>query len=233
MKLLRITYIAWIGLFLTGCLSHKTLDVEQAELSLEQYEAFLNSAVYGAMNSITGDPVLTRERHLDYFTIVTGNEKIARMIYDEAVKYNIPPELAFALAFSESRFNPYAVNENKNSTDRGLFQLNSKSFPNLREEDFFKIEINIPQGIAYLRYCLDMGGNEVTALAMYNAGPNRVNDSRTPKMTLNYISKIQSYRISLEEGIIPEDFGSQLIPLPEIKSIKNVTLLMAHRSKIN
>ena len=233
MKLLRYTYFGLIGLFLVGCMSHAGHDLEQAELSLDQYEAYLKSAVYGTMNSLNEDPSLTRKRHLEYFSIVTGNRNIARIIYDEAVKYNIPPELAFALAFSESSFNNNAVNENKNSIDRGLFQLNSRSFPNLKEEDFFNPEINVPLGIAYLRYCLDMGGNEVAALAMYNAGPNRVKDSRTPKMTLDYISKIQAYRISLEEGIIPEDFDSTLVPIPDIKSIKNVTLLMEQSGKIN
>ncbi|QEN09315.1 lytic transglycosylase domain-containing protein [Oceanispirochaeta crateris] len=233
MKLLRIIYFSWIVLLLSGCSSHKNADSEQAELTLDQYESYLKSAVYGTMNQVNEDPALTRERHIEYFTIVTGNRKIAKTIYDEAVKYNISPELAFALVFSESGFDPNAVNVNDNSVDRGLFQLNSKSFPNLKEADFFKPEINIPLGIAYLRYCLDMGGNEVAALAMYNAGPNRVKDSRTPKMTLDYIAKIQDLRISLEEGIIPDEFDSTVVPIPDIKSIKNVTLLMEQSGKIN
>jgi len=232
MNLLKITFIGWLGILLSSCLS-QTDYKNQNELSLDQYETYLRSSLYGSVNLDTGDPELSRSRHLEYFTIVTGDAKVARLIYDEAVKYDIAPELAFALAFSESGFNTRAENKNRGSVDRGLFQLNSNSFPNLNEEDFFKPEINIPLGIAYLRYCLDIGGNEVTALAMYNAGPNRVKDSRTPKMTLDYIAKIQSYRQNLEEGIIPDTFDPAGIPIPGVKSVKNVTLLMEQNRKIN
>jgi len=232
MNLLKITFFGLLGLFLSGCLSQSDFN-DQNELTLDQYENYLKNALYSSTRLETEDPGLARKRHLEYFTVVTGNAKVARLIYDESVKYNIAPELAFALAFSESGFNTNAVNTNRDSIDRGVFQLNSKSFPNLREEDFFKPEINIPLGIAYLRYCLDIGGNEVTALAMYNAGPNRVKDSRTPKMTLDYISKIQSFKTSLEEGIIPEVFDPSRIPIPGIKSVKNVTLLMEQSRKIN
>lgn len=233
MKLLKTTLSILTVLLLSGCLSQKSNETERSELSKAQYESYLKNAVYGNMNMETEDPVVTRDRHLEYFSIVSGDYDIARIIYDEAVKYNIDPELAFALVFNESRFNPNAINENRNSIDRGLFQLNSRSFPNLREQDFFDPEINIPLGVAYLRYCLDMGGNEVTALAMYNAGPNRVKDSRTPKMTLDYIHKIQNYKGSLEQGIIPDDFNPSIAPIPNSKSVKNVTLLMEQSRKIN
>jgi soluble lytic murein transglycosylase-like protein len=233
MKLLKLTLSILAVLALSGCLSQKSNESERSELSLDQYEAYLKNAVYGNMNMETEDPVITRERHLEYYSIVSGDYNIARIIYDEAIKYNIDPELAFALVFNESSFNPRAVNENRSSVDRGLFQLNSRSFPNLKEEDFFKPEINVPLGIAYLRYCLDIGGNEITALAMYNAGPNRVKDSRTPRMTLDYIHKIQNYKDSMAQGIIPEEFNPSIIPVPHSKSVKNVTLLMEQSRKIN
>lgn len=233
MKLLKLTLSILTVLALSGCLSQKSNESELSELSLDQYETYLKNAVYGNMNMETEDPVITRERHLEYFSIVSGDYNIARIIYDEALKYNIEPELAFALVFNESSFNPGAVNENRSSVDRGLFQLNSRSFPNLKEEDFFKPEINVPLGVAYLRYCLDIGGNEITALAMYNAGPNRVKDSRTPRMTLDYIHKIQKYKESMVQGIIPDDFNPSITPVPDSKSVKNVTLLMEQRRKIN
>ena len=68
---------------------------------------------------------------------------------------------------------------------------------------------------------------------MYNAGPNRVKDNRTPNMTLNYISKIQEYKGHLEQGLIPEDFSPDIIPVPDVKSTKNITLLMEQSGKIN
>ncbi|MDC7239130.1 MAG: transglycosylase SLT domain-containing protein [Spirochaetales bacterium] len=233
MKQLNLALLIAAVLFLSGCLSQSNYEDEAVELSQTQYETYLKSALYGSSKMETEDPVQTRKRHLEYFATVTGDYEIARLIYDESVKYNIQPELSFALVFNESSFNPNAVNQNRNSIDRGLFQLNSNSFPNLKEADFFKPEINVPLGVAYLRYCLDIGGNEVTALAMYNAGPNRVKDSRTPRMTLDYIHKIQSYRENLEQGIIPEEFNPAAIAVPDSKSVKNITLLMEQSQKIN
>ena len=232
MKILKISLFSWLSLLMTGCLS--TVPGEDSvDLSTAEYEAYLKSAVYGGMNQQGDDPFVTRLRHIEYYTVVTGDREVATLIYDEALMYNVEPELAFALAFAESGFKRYAVNENRSSVDRGLFQLNSRSFPNLKEEDFFDPEINVPLGIAYLRYCLDIGGNEVAALAMYNAGPNRVMDNRTPNMTLNYISKIQGYKGQLEQGFIPEDFTPGVIPAPDVKSVKNITLLMEQSGKIN
>lgn len=50
----------------------------------------------------------------------------------------------------------------------------------------------------YLSSCLERGGNEVVAMAMYNAGPGRVAKYGTPKMTLNYISRIQGFQKIIE-----------------------------------
>ena len=52
--------------------------------------------------------------------------------------------------------------------------------------------------MAYLRYCLDEGKNPVVALAMYNAGRTRVTERGTPRMTLDYISRILDYQRDLE-----------------------------------
>ena len=232
MNLLRIIYISALVMMLSGCLSTE-LEESRTVLAAEEYEAYLKNAVYGNMKTEGEDPFQTRQRHIEYYTVVTGDREVAKLIYDESCKYNIDPDLAFALAFSESSFRRYAVNENRNSIDRGIFQLNSRSFPNLKESDFFNPEINIPLGVAYLRYCLDIGGNEVAALAMYNAGPNRVKDNRTPNMTLDYIAKIQDYKGHLEQGLIPEDFTPGIIPVPDVKSLKNITLLMEQSGKIN
>ncbi|HKL85879.1 MAG TPA: lytic transglycosylase domain-containing protein, partial [Treponemataceae bacterium] len=105
--------------------------------------------------------------------------------------------LAFALAWEESRYQPKAVNKNPSSTDRGLFQLNNKAFPKLTEKDFFSIETNAKYGLSHLRYCIDLSGNEVAALAMYNAGTTKVRNDNTPKRTLDYVSRILSYRDGL------------------------------------
>lgn len=134
-----------------------------------------------------------------FYTSITEDRDVALAILQEADKNNIPLSLAFALAYAESRYKIRAINRNTNaSIDRGIFQLNNNSFPALVEEDFFDPYISAKYGMSHLRYCLDTAGNEVSALAMYNAGTNRVRNNGTPQMTLNYISNIQSYRQGLE-----------------------------------
>ena len=51
---------------------------------------------------------------------------IARTILSRAVDFNLPPKTMLGIALCESSLNPRAKNFNKNNTtDRGVFQLNS------------------------------------------------------------------------------------------------------------
>ena len=134
-----------------------------------------------------------------FYTHVTSNREVALAILENADKNDIPLALAFSLAFVESRFKTNAVNANTNHTiDRGLFQLNSATFPKLTEAEFFNPKISAKYGMSHLRYCMDIAGNEITALAMYNAGASRVKQNKTPQHTLNYVAKISNYRVHLE-----------------------------------
>ncbi|MDA8424626.1 MAG: lytic transglycosylase domain-containing protein [Treponema sp.] len=134
-----------------------------------------------------------QESCLDFFSALTGSIPIAKAILDNSVRFQVPASLAFALAFEESRFQADAINRNGGSIDRGLFQLNSRSFPELRMADFYDPEINARYGLAHLHYCLAASGNEVAALAMYNAGRTSVDRGVTPRRTLDYVSRIMKY----------------------------------------
>ena len=141
----------------------------------------------------------TRSKVVWFYNHITGSESVVNAILENADKNDIPLSLAFALAYVESRYKTRAVNHNKNSTtDRGLFQLNSASFSKLSEEECFNPDTNAKHGLTHLRFCLDTAGNEVAALAMYNAGTVKVKSGSTPQMTLDYVSKIMSYREGLE-----------------------------------
>ena len=134
-----------------------------------------------------------------FYSCIARNKDVALAILSEADKNDIPLSLAFALAYTESRYNPEAVNNNVNSSiDRGLFQLNSNSFPDLTEADFFDPYISAKYGMSHLKFCLGSAGNEVSALAMYNAGTGRVRSNKTPQSTLNYVGKIMAYQKMLE-----------------------------------
>ncbi|MBN1241387.1 MAG: transglycosylase SLT domain-containing protein [Spirochaetales bacterium] len=134
-----------------------------------------------------------------FFAELTGSPQIAALILEEAAKREVPPALAFAVAWEESHFNPRALNRNSDSVDRGLFQLNSKSFPKLATGEFYDIPTNIRLGVAHLDFCLDKGGNEVAALAIYNAGLTRVGKGGTPRSTLDYAARIVRWRDDLED----------------------------------
>ncbi len=142
----------------------------------------------------------TRNLVEKFFIRVAGSEQVGKTILRYSDEYDLSLFLTFSLAFVESNFNPRAVNRNVSSIDRGLFQLNSRSFPRLKESDFYNIEINTKYGLAHLRECLEIGGNDIVALAMYNAGNTQVMAKGAPLSTLGHISKYVEYRKQLEKS---------------------------------
>jgi hypothetical protein len=157
---------------------------------------------------------LTRDMVTDFFGRLTGDRELAALVLEIAAAKDIAPALAFALAWEESRWKARAVNrKNRNGTiDRGLFQLNSSSFPKRGEADFFNPRLNAANGLAHLRWCLEYGGSEVAALAMYNAGSARVNSGGTPKATLDYISRILRTKRKIEA--LFEESCDSAVPAP-------------------
>jgi hypothetical protein len=160
-----------------------------------------------------------------FYCQITGNREVAVAILEQADANDIPLSLAFALAHTESTFNTRAINRNtNNSIDRGLFQLNSNSFPGLNETDFYDANISAKYGLSHLKFCLGYAGNEVSALAMYNAGTNRVRSNKTPLTTLNYIGKILTYQRMLEQL-----FAEQVTPYFENETAPAITVAYVGR----
>jgi soluble lytic murein transglycosylase-like protein len=157
-----------------------------------------------------------------FFTDLAGSGKVASAILDNSVKNAVPVGLAFALAFEESEFRADAVHVNENSVDRGLFQLNSKSFPALTAAQAFDPARNAQTALDYFGDCLKKGKNEVTALAMYNAGHNRVSGRGTPRATLDYIARIQKYRQKLMDL-----FSARLLTAEESREPLDLKLALA------
>jgi hypothetical protein len=176
------------------------------EVSRAQEGGGEDGSFFLAITEEVQDPVLEYFRDPEYkewvivfFAGICSNRDVAQAILNNADEFNVPPSLAFALSWEESKFNPRAVNRNRDgSVDRGLFQLNNRSFPHLEISDFFSVRINARSGIGHLRHCLDSGGSEISALAMYNAGTGRVTTSGAPKVTLDYISRILENRGKIE-----------------------------------
>jgi hypothetical protein len=68
--------------------------------------------------------------------------------------YGVNPVVALAVAKVESNFNSKAISH---TGDYGIFQLNSKSFPDIKKSDLLNPEINVKLGVQYLawnkKYC--------------------------------------------------------------------------------
>lgn len=162
-----------------------------------------------------------------FYTHIAGSKEVAQAILTEADKNDIPLSLAFALAYTESRYNTKAIHKNTNSTiDRGLFQLNSNTFPKLTESDFFDPYVSSKYGMSHLKFCLNTAGNEVAGLAMYNAGTNRVRSNTTPQTTLNYVGNIVSYQKMLENL-----FAQEVVTYFENDFVQGVTVAYAASDK--
>lgn len=141
---------------------------------------------------------LTHDAVVDFFTDLTGSAEIALPIMYHAERADISLSLVFSLAWVESRYAPRAVNRNASSTDRGVFQLNSRTFRDLTEEDFFHPDTNTYHGIDYLSWCMQHTSSDWEAVAVYNAGLSRVRAGRTPQSTLIYVDRIRQFRTRLE-----------------------------------
>lgn len=188
--------------------SEVVFEESETEPDAEEIPGFVNYLNEVAESSFakTKDEGLELYRNPDsreavewFYAHVTGKPEVSKAILQEAEKNNIPLSLAFSLAYTESRYNINAVNKNSNeSIDRGLFQLNSNSFPNLAEEDFFDPSVSAKYGMSHLKFCLNTAGNEVSALAMYNAGTGKVRSNKTPQSTLNYVGKIMAYQDTID-----------------------------------
>lgn len=174
--------------------------IDEAELAATMQQAVLTHSELGDAGLAMYRDLATRTKVIWFYNQITGNQDVTEAILYYADHNDIPLSLAFALAWTESRYNWKAQNTNKNQTvDRGLYQLNSTSFPALSEADFFNPYVSARNGLSHLRFCLDTAGNEIAALAMYNAGTTRVRSNGTPQSTLNYVSKIMDYQQGLDD----------------------------------
>lgn len=113
------------------------------------------------------------------------------VIEDAAAAHGVRPDLVRAVIHVESGFNPRA---RSNKGAMGLMQLMPKTAADLGVENPWDPVQNIRGGVAYLGSLLREFGDEVLALAAYNAGPGAVNryGQQVPpyRETQDYVRKI-------------------------------------------
>jgi soluble lytic murein transglycosylase-like protein len=120
------------------------------------------------------------------------------IIYNEAKKNDLPPELVAAVVHTESKFVPTA---RSNRGAVGLMQLVPKTGRWLGANNLTDPAQNIQAGAKYLRYLTDrFSGDQQKAIAAYNAGEGNVrrfNGVPPFKETRNYVQRVRSFQQDL------------------------------------
>lgn len=112
-----------------------------------------------------------------------------------ALRYRLPPELLHAVIRAESAYNASAVSP---AGAIGLMQLIPATAERYEVRDIWDPVDNLRGGAAYLRYLLDLFGQDLSlALAGYNAGENAVirHGRKIPPYpeTQTYVRKVLQY----------------------------------------
>jgi soluble lytic murein transglycosylase-like protein len=133
----------------------------------------------------------------DYFRT---NVPFGAIIYREARRNDLPPELVAAMVHTESDFRPGLVS---GKSAQGLMQIVPSTAALLGVDDPFDPEKNIAAGTRYFRYLLDRFDDQTIALAAYNAGEGNVaRFGGVPPFqeTRQYIAKVNRRTHRYREG---------------------------------
>ncbi len=170
---------------------------------VELYAPIVDDSTFLMRWDINSHIVKNPEDVILFYSKYTNNETITLAIINNAIEHNVPLNIAFSVAWAESRFNPDAYNNNGSTADRGLFQLNDL-YRNWTKNEYYNIELNAHEGTRYLSEMITLNdGDIVYALYCYNAGPTRVRgEGIIPNVTKKYVDKVLEY-----EDILNQDFN--------------------------
>ncbi len=117
------------------------------------------------------------------------------MLMAAAQRHGLDPALLKAIAHAESGFSAQAVSQ---AGAKGIMQLMDATAQHLGVQDSFDPAQNIDGGARFLRQLLDhYNGNEMLAIAAYNAGPGAVDkwDGLPPySETQAYVPRVMDLR---------------------------------------
>ena len=135
--------------------------------------------------------VITEQVRQDFFH---KEVPFGSIIYKEAKKNNIRPELVAAVVEAESRFKPTA---RSGAGAVGLMQLVPRTGKWMGARDLTNPAQNVAAGAKYLKYLSErFDGNETKIIAAYNAGEGNVKRfGGVPpfKETRKYVAKVRNY----------------------------------------
>jgi len=124
------------------------------------------------------------------------------IIFSEAVKNHLAPELVAAVVHAESKFNATA---RSGSGAIGLMQLVPRTGRWMGARDLTNPAENVAAGAKYLRYLNDrFDGDQQKMIAAYNAGEGNVrrfNGIPPFRETQNYVSSVNGYQHDLGDRV--------------------------------
>ena len=117
------------------------------------------------------------KKYLFAIVMVLSFQHVCAFCFEEAgQEFGVSPQLLWAIAKTESHFNPSAVNYNKNgSFDYGVMQVNSSWYKELGRERWMRLGdacYNVQVGAWILDRCIRRYGYTWTAVGCYNGVSN-------------------------------------------------------------
>jgi hypothetical protein len=178
-------------------------DLKMARSIAEQVAGGVGAVAHG-VEAATESPLKAVAEAPQKLTVVTEQVRqdffhkevpFGSIIYREAKKNDIRPELVAAVVQAESRFKPTA---RSGAGAVGLMQLVPKTGRWMGARDLTNPAQNIAAGAKYLKYLNErFDGNETKVIAAYNAGEGNVKRfGGVPpfKETRKYVSKVRNYQ---------------------------------------
>jgi soluble lytic murein transglycosylase-like protein len=189
-------------------------DLETAQKIASEVTGGVNSAVQDVAQVATAAPAAASVAPVEVAHVVaTAAETLKAsffesevpfggVIYQEAKRNALSPELLAAVVHTESKFNPAARSQ---AGAVGLMQLVPRTGKWLGARDLTNPAQNISAGAKYLRYLTDrFNGDTQRAVAAYNAGEGNVRRfGGVPpfRETRDYVSRVNDYQSELGDRI--------------------------------
>ncbi len=189
-------------------------DLATARKIASQVTGGVSSAVQDVAQVATDAPAAAAEAPVEVVHVVADAAESVRatffqsqvpfggVIYQEAKRNALPPELVAAVVHTESSFNPVARSQ---AGAVGLMQLVPRTGRWLGVRDLTNPAQNISAGAKYLRYLTDrFHGDTRKAIAAYNAGEGNVRrfGGIPPfRETRDYVSRVNDYQSELGDRI--------------------------------
>lgn len=181
-----------------------------SDIEYSQYETLTesNSKILGEISPEEAEIFLFILRLSDSMT-PTEARKLATLITEECDKYDLDPYLILAVIQVESSFTPKAVSGQgavglmQVMPSTGKFVAKELGITYNGKHTLYDPYVNVRLGIHYLSFLADRFESTENALAAYNYGPTKYQNSASLKKTPpKYVRKVLDFKDFLEEESI-------------------------------